>query len=296
MPSRVYPNFDENDDDAKLQLASNIEVLESKNKKLEEQLTQLHMNQHEIIIAQLAKKTYEVIKVTNSMKSMEQLYTDTKRKNEELTSHNEEITERLNLCSQQLDSVNELLFVQKNQSTTLTSKIVDLEKQLQFAESDAQMDKYFRTVAINEKEEVIDQLNETQRQFFYAQNTTERNFLQIETIVGELERLRTEKQMQSIRLKQMEQTICEREMERREVEQENAQLKSQLKQMITPGLVNPSVWTQKRKLKDCGEMDFANKHIKEELKSECIDNADQTPIKLIIRKMKTAHFSCEPVL
>lgn len=297
MPSRVYPNFDGNDDDTTLQLTSNIEVLENKNKKLEEQLTQLHMNQHEIIIAQLAKKTYEVIKMSNSLKSMEQLYTDSKRKTEELTRSNEVVTERLKICCAKLDNVNDLLSAQKNESTTLASKIVDLEKQLQFAESDAQMDKYFRTVAVNEKEEVTDQLNDTQRQLFYAQNTIERNLLQIETIVGELERLRTEKQMQSIRMKQMEQTICERDMERREVEQENVQLKSQLKQMIRQGLVNSSDMAEKRKLKDCGEMDFANKHIKQEFKLECNDNAGQPPIKLIIRKIKTdSHFSCKPVL
>lgn len=293
MPSRVFPNFDENDEDVTLQLTSNIEELENKNKKLEEQLTQLHVNQHEMIIAQLAEQKHEVIKMTNNMKSLEQLYVDSKCKNEELTKANEEVTESLNLCRGKLNSVNDLLFTQQNESTTLTTKIMDLEKQLQFAQSDAQMDNYFRNVAINEKEEVIEQLNDTQRQLFYAQNTIERNFVQIETIASELERLRTEKQMQLISMKQMEQIICQREMERREIEQENIQLKTQLKQVITQEVVNSSA--QKRKFKDCCTIDIVNKTIKQEFKSEYNDSTDQAPIKLIIRKTDS-HFSCVPVL
>lgn len=299
MPSRVWPNFDVNEEEETVQLSNNIEVLENKNKKLEEQLTQLRMNQHEIITAELAKKTYEVMKVTSTMKSLEQLYVDSKIKIEELTKINDEGTERLNLCHGKLNSVNDLLFSQQNESTTLTSKIMDLEKQLQFAESDSQMDKYFRTVATNEKDEAIEQLNNTQRQLFYAQNTIDRNFVQIETVLCELERMRTEKQLQTIRMKQMEETICERDMGRREIEIENVQLKSKLKKIMSQGTVCSSVVAQKRKFKDCCcNNDLVDNNLKKDLRSECIDTeSDHPPIKLIIRKMKRdSSFLCVPVL
>lgn len=291
IPSRVWPNFDVSDENETLQLSKNIQVLENKNKKLEEQLTQLHMNQHEIIITQLAEKTYEVMKVTNTMKSLEQLYIDSKIKNEELTKANDEATERLNLCHGKLNSVNDLLFSQQNESTTLTSKIMDLEKQLQFAESDAQMDKYFKTVAISEKDD-------TKRQLFYAQNTIDRNYVQIETVLCELERMRTEKQLQTIRMKQMEETICERDMGRREIEMENVQLKSKLKQIMSQGTVCSSVVAQKRKFADCCNIDLVNTNIRRELRSDGTNTkTDHPPIKLIIRKMKRdSNFACVPVL
>lgn len=300
FPSRVYPNFDVKDDEGKLQLQSNFEVLESENKKLQDEITQLRLNQQNIIAAKLAEKTYEVMKVTNAMKSLEQLYIDTKATNEELTRTNDEITERLNLCHGKLNSVNDLLLSQQNESTSLSNKIMDLEKQLQFAESDAQMDKYFRTVAINEKDELMEQLNDTRHQLLYAQNTIDRDFVQIETVLCELERTKTEKQLQTIRMKQLEQTICECDVGRREIGQENVQLKSKLKEIMSQGTICSSGVAQKRKYTDCCcNSALANDNIEQILRSDCSDTTetDRPPIKLIIKKMKIdSNFACISVL
>lgn len=296
LPSRVYPNFDESDEDETLQLATNIEILENKNRLLEEQLTQLHLDQHKKIITQLAEKTYEVMRVTNTMKLFEQLYCNVKTKNEELIKSNDEVSERLELCLEKLDTSNDLLSSQQNESMILSSKIMDLEKKLQFAESDAEMDKYFKNVAINEKNEAIEQLNDTQRQLFYAQNTIDRNFVQINTILCELERMRTEKQLQTIRMKQIEETICERDMGRREIELENVQLKSKLKEIMSQGTVSSFVAQKRKYTNDCCNNDLVNDNIR---KSNGCDTteSDRPPIKLIIRKMnRDANFQCVPVL
>lgn len=298
FPSRVYPNFDVTDVEETLQLTQNIKVLESENEKLQNEITQLRLNQQDIIAAKLAEKSYEVMKVTNAMKSLEQLYTNTKTTNEELTRTNDEITERLNLCNGKLNSVNDLLLSQQNKCSSLSSKIIDLEKQLQFAESDAQMDKYFRTVAINEKDELMDQLNDTRHQLLYAQNTIDRDFLQIETALCELERTKTEKQLQTIRMKQLERTICECDMGRREIEQENVQLKCKLKEIMSQGGICDVA--EKRKYVDwCCNTDRANDNIEQILRSDCSDTTetDRPPIKLIIKKMKRdSNFACIPVL
>lgn len=288
---RVYLNFDVKDDGELVQLSNNIEVLENKNKKLEEQLAQLHRDQQKIIVAELAEKTFEVMKVTNAMKSLEQMYLNSKLKNDE-------VTECLNVCHGQLNSVNDLLISQQNETAALITKTMELEKQLQFAESNAEMDKYFRTVALNEKDEVMEQLQDTQRQLFYAQNTIDRNFVQIETILCELKRMRAEKQLQTI---QMEKTICERDMGRREIEMENVQLKSKLKQIMSQETVRTSVAPQKRKFTDCCcNIGLVNNNIERELRSNGIDtDTDQPRIKLIIRKVKRdSRFACEllPVL
>lgn len=296
MPSRVYPNFDVNDEDVTSQLANNVEELENRNKKLEKQLNQLHADQSKLFVAQLAEKTCEVVKAKNSMKLLQRLYIDAKRKNDELSKTNEEVTETLNLCRGKLNSINDLLFNQHKESTNLILKVRDLEKQLQFAESDAQMDKYFRTMAVREKEEVIDQLNETQCQLHHAQNTIDGNFLQIECILSELDTLRTEKRMQLIKEKQMEQIIYEHEKERKEIELENVQLKKMIQGEINSNIVSEVV-AQKRKSNECCNVDRVNKYIKQEYKVKSIDNSVQPPIRLIFRKNKgDSHFSCVPVL
>lgn len=285
-PSRVYPNFDVNDET--LQLANNIKILENKNKLLEDQLTQVLMNQHARINAILDEKTIEVVSVTNTLKSLERMHTDSKLKNDELTRTNEELAERLGLCHGKYDSVCKLLISQQNESTILRSKTADLEKKLQFAESNAQMDKYFRTVANNEKDEVSEQLNDTQSRLSYAQYTIDRNFVQIETILGELDKMRKEKQLQTARIQKMEQMICERDIGRRGIEVENVQLKSKLKEITSRGTDCASAVEQKRKCKD-----FYN--LKQVLRPSGIDSPQtgHPPLKLIIRKMKRAsNFAC----
>lgn len=271
-PSRVYPNFDVNDET--LQLTNNIGVLENENKKLN---------------AILAEKTYEVMNVTNAFTSLDNLYTESVRTNNELT-------ERLVLCHGSLNSACELLSSQRNESTILTSRITDLEKQLQFAEGNAQMDKYFKTVAINEKDVVIGQLNDTQRQLCYAQNTIDRNVVQIETILCELNTMRTEKQMQMMRIKKMEQMIRERDTGRKGIEMENVQLKSKLKEIMSPKVGSISAVERKRNFADCSSVDLVNDNIKQVLRPNSIVTTEpdhHPPIKLIIRKMKRgSNFAC----